>query len=170
VHSLDPSENAITILQDKYTDTSRFKVGYSHDIPFPDDLFDLVVMSEVMEHLDVATLEQTTKELARIIKKDGVLIGTVPAREDLGSQMVMCPHCNAIFHRWGHLQTFNCDSIASALNSNFVVLRAEERLFITWALLNWKGKLAAFAKLVLHKLGLHGQGENIFFVCKKRCF
>lgn len=32
---------------------------------------------------------------------------TVPYKENLEESIVVCPKCNAKFHRWGHMQVFD---------------------------------------------------------------
>jgi len=45
-------------------------------LPFPDHSFDVVVMSEVLEHLPYP--EITLGEIARILRPDGKFVGSVP--------------------------------------------------------------------------------------------
>jgi ubiquinone/menaquinone biosynthesis C-methylase UbiE len=45
-------------------------------LPFEDGLFDVVVFAEVMEH--VRFPEQALREIARVLKKNGRLVGSVP--------------------------------------------------------------------------------------------
>jgi 2-polyprenyl-3-methyl-5-hydroxy-6-metoxy-1,4-benzoquinol methylase len=51
VWSLDPSGDAIKRLQETHAVGDRAKVGYSQSISFEQDMFDVVVMTEVLEHL-----------------------------------------------------------------------------------------------------------------------
>src|SRR3712207_7275576 len=50
---------------------------------------------------------QTLDEVRRVLKSGGRFIGTVPYREDLPANEVMCPHCSSTFRRWGHEQSFD---------------------------------------------------------------
>lgn len=45
-------------------------------IPYPDSYFDLIIMSEVMEH--VFNIENLINEAIRVLKKDGILYITTP--------------------------------------------------------------------------------------------
>ena len=48
----------------------------SEDIPFEDGQFDMVVFSEVMEHLRFP--QKALGEIARVLRKNGRLVGSVP--------------------------------------------------------------------------------------------
>ena len=99
VWSLDPSERAIARLRQELALGEKAQVGFSQNIPFPDEHFDAVIMSEVLEHLDDLVLEATLSEIHRVLRRDGMFLGTVPARENLADSHVVCPHCAHQFHR-----------------------------------------------------------------------
>lgn len=74
VYVLDPSEKAIEKIKITLNLSERAKVGYSQDIPFSDNVFDCVVMSEVLEHLTDEVLNQTLSEVFRVLKPGGRFI------------------------------------------------------------------------------------------------
>jgi ubiquinone/menaquinone biosynthesis C-methylase UbiE len=90
VWCLDPSEQAIDRLRTELQLGERAKVGFSQAMPFPDEHFDVVVMSEVLEHLDPDVFQTTLSEVRRVLRKGGRFIGTVPARERLEDSLVVC--------------------------------------------------------------------------------
>lgn len=47
-----------------------------HTLPFKDEVFDSIISSEVFEH--VSNIEEIVVELRRVLKKDGVMLLTVP--------------------------------------------------------------------------------------------
>ena len=53
-----------------------FGAGSIHSLPFNDNLFDAVICSEVLEHLD--SLESAVSEIVRVLKPGGVLAVSVP--------------------------------------------------------------------------------------------
>ena len=53
-----------------------FGAGNIHSLPFEDNLFDAVICSEVLEHLD--SLESAVSEIVRVLKPGGVLAVSVP--------------------------------------------------------------------------------------------
>ena len=168
VHSLDPSARTVQQLKDDLGECARAKVGYCQQIPWPDCYFDGVVMSEVLEHLADHVLGQTLREVHRVLKAGGLFCGTVPARERLHEQLVVCPCCRSRFHRWGHLQSFDCARIRTLLEQDYDVAKLLERHFITWGTRDWKGKIGGAMRIMLRVLGAHGSGETIYFCGRKR--
>ncbi len=169
VYSLDPSERSIELLRQRFGMGEKARVGYGQDVPFDDQTFDAVVISETIEHLSEDVTEQTLGEISRVLVPGGRVIGTVPAREDLNEQLVVCPDCGSRFHRWGHVQSFDTQRVKALLSRTFKVEEVFERFFFTWSTLNWKGKTLAVTRLLLHRLGVHGSNENIVFVAAKPC-
>ncbi len=167
IYALDPSERSIESLRVALGLGDRARVGYSTEIPFPDGFFDAVVVSEVLEHLDDDVLARTIDEIERVLAPGGLLLGTVPARERLADQTVVCPDCGARFHRWGHMQSFDVTRVRRLL-ARFDVERVEERLFVTWSILNWRGRVAAATQLALHRLGARGSNRNVVFRVRRR--
>lgn len=56
-------------------------MALAEDLPFSDGFFDMVVTTDVLEH--VLDLNRATHEMLRVIKPGGVLIARVPYRESL---------------------------------------------------------------------------------------
>jgi SAM-dependent methyltransferase len=159
VSSLDPDEEAIVKVREKYGLGDRAKVGFSQSIPFADKQFDVVVMSEVLEHLGDDILRASLTEVGRVLKTDGKFVGTVPANENLLENRVICPHCGESFHRWGHLQTFSLASLADRLISReFTVRRMETRAFPDWSR---RGPYSLLKNCVRHVLGRAGSAIAI---------
>lgn len=169
VYSLDPDEKTIHKLRQQFNMGERARIGICQEIPFPDKFFDNVVISEVIEHLADDAIKRTLKEISRILVKDGCLIGTVPSREDLKTQTVVCPHCGERFHRWGHLQSFNLEQIEKLLTPHFKMVELSERPFIDLSMMNWKGKIHGIIRILMYCIGIHSTNERIIFIAKKQC-
>jgi len=128
VSCLDPNIETIHRTSQRLDLGERAKAGFSHDIPFPDRQFDVVIMTEVLEHLNEDVLRKTLSEVRRMLKPGGRLIGTVPANEILPENEVVCPHCGNVFHRWGHVQSFSPKTLRAILSANGMkVQRLETR-------------------------------------------
>jgi ubiquinone/menaquinone biosynthesis C-methylase UbiE len=166
VYSLDPSETSIRRIQQRFHLGDKAVVGYGQSMPFRDGQFDFVVISEVLEHLTDEVVVATLGEIHRVLKPGGRILGTVPSREQLESQEVVCPCCESRFHRWGHLQQFTPERLRDLLSS-FVVERMGERMFESTPHLNWKGRTAAFLRRVLSQIGVRNAGDRIWFAARK---
>jgi len=167
VYSLDPSERAVRDLRERLNLGARAQVGYSQQMPFDQATFDVVVASEVLEHLDNETLARSLGEIQRVLVPGGLFLGTVPARENLSEQTIVCPCCASRFHRWGHHQSFTCDRMQHMLGERFHVESVSQRYFAPWKILNWKGRLLCAAKGLASRLGIHGRDENIVFRARR---
>lgn len=163
VSALDPSEKTITWLGQELQLGERARVGVSESIPFPDDEFDVVIMTEVLEHLNDEALRLTIQEIRRVLKPGGRFLGTVPADENLTTNEVVCPHCGIKFHRWGHLQSFSAARLSSLLAGELSSVTVSRHFFCDFRKLNWKGRLYWIGKQLLLKAGVRGDGENLFF-------
>lgn len=169
IWALDPGERAIERLRKTLCLGEKAQVGYSQKMPFPDEYFDCVVMSEVLEHLDDDVFAATLDEVYRVLKSNGLFIGTVPARERLNDQQVICPQCGCNFHRWGHTRRFDTDNLARFLSTRFVVKNSMEKFFIEWGAVGWWRKLQGLVKIFLswRGIGTYGVCRNIFFEAYK---
>lgn len=78
-------------------------------LPFASRSFDLVVCSEVLEHLPAPVLAGAARELARVARRE--LVISVPDREDLTRELIRCPECEHRFQAWGHLHSFDLPAI-----------------------------------------------------------
>lgn len=74
------------------------------NIPRPDQSFDLVFSSEMIEHLPDDLFTRTLKEFERLSSK--YILITVPNREPLHKLQVRCKNCGMNYHKNGHLQRF----------------------------------------------------------------
>lgn len=165
IWSLDPSARAIEGLRKELSLGEKAQVGFCQATPFPENHFDIVVMSEVLEHLDDEIFAATLAEILRILRPGGAFIGTVPAREKLESSIVVCPHCGIKFHRWGHKKSFSVDTLTIALKQHFLVDSIHEHFFIDWESVGPWRKFQGIIKKILswRGVGTYGIGRNIFF-------
>jgi SAM-dependent methyltransferase len=73
-------------------------------IPVEDLSFDLVLSSELLEHLEPQLYAETVAEMKRIAKK--YILVSVPNDESLSKGIIECPECKTRFHRCYHMHTF----------------------------------------------------------------
>jgi SAM-dependent methyltransferase len=166
-YCLDPSEKSIQRVKDLFGLADRAKVGYSQSIPYADNNFDTVIMTEVLEHLSDDVIKQTLEEVHRVLRSGGRFIGTVPADENLLKQRVVCPDCGKLFHQWGHVQSFSSKQLFQLLDGEFNNVKITRKFLGTWGTLNWKGKISWIIKSIFVTIGMKGDAESFFFTAQK---
>ncbi len=85
------------------------RAGDISDLPFSDGYFDTIFCVEVIEHLSAEATGRTLGEFRRLLAPGGHVIITTPFAEDLKQNIVKCPCCGTVFHRWGHQQSFDIE-------------------------------------------------------------
>lgn len=81
------------------------------------DGFDWVFSIETFEHLRDEWIPDYFRELRRRLKPGGRLLITTPFNENLDDQLVICPRCEAKFHRWGHLRSVSPNDLAGLVRA-----------------------------------------------------
>lgn len=72
-YGVDISKAALT---DSRKEDNIIKYGWAEKIPFKDDFFDVVICSEILEH--VIDVDTVLNEIKRVLTKKGVLVISVP--------------------------------------------------------------------------------------------
>jgi SAM-dependent methyltransferase len=168
VHALDPSEKAISLLRERLALGDKAKTAHGNHIPFTGDYFEGVVMTEVLEHLSEDVLQGTLDEVYRVLRPGGLFVGTVPNKEDLNSNHVFCPSCEAVFHLWGHCQRFDRERMNVLLNKKgFHVIKIQCRTFPDWRRPNPRLLLKSVVRYILGRLGEPLVSPNLYFKARK---
>ncbi|MBD2538438.1 class I SAM-dependent methyltransferase [Coleofasciculus sp. FACHB-SPT36] len=163
--ALDPCETAVERLKEYGI---QGQVGYIEAIPYTDRLFDVVFASEVLEHLDDKQLELGLQEIKRVLKTNGYFIGTVPFNENLLDNEVVCPECGKVFHRWGHLQSFDKLKMRVTLkNAGFEIISLETYAFPDFTRKSITDKSKSLIRWVLGRLASPISYPNLFFIVQK---
>jgi SAM-dependent methyltransferase len=95
-----------------HLDTTAIEASATQ-LPVPDNSFDLVMSSEMLEHMPTADYRQAIAEMLRVSRR--YLLISVPYREYLKFRTVRCPSCGWTGHVWGHRQTFTAESLLKDL-------------------------------------------------------
>lgn len=91
---------------------------------------DLLILTEVIEHLDDLSLSTVLAEIHRVLAPSGRLVLTTPNDEVLERAEVICPECGCTFHRWQHCRTWKGETLAACLrNSGFSQVKIRT---VTW--------------------------------------
>ena len=126
VTALDPVAGAAARLVAEGIDARE---GIMEAMPFPDASFDVVLATEVLEHLGDAQGDMALAETARVLRHRGWFVGTVPANEDLAAHTRTCPNCGYTAHHWGHQRSFTADSLRTELGQHFTKTEISVRAF-----------------------------------------
>jgi SAM-dependent methyltransferase len=164
VHALDPDARTVARLVEKKIHARQ---GFIEKLPYADAYFDFVVATEVLEHLTEEQRHSGVREVARVLKKGGWFVGTVPDNEDLRRNQVMCPKCGEIFHRWGHQASFTLASTQAELAAVFGKIKIERTVFISLAGRSLFGMLQGLGRRALAKWGATIASPSIYFFARK---
>ena len=98
------------LVEDKVK-VSRLVAGDAYAIPFRNASLDVIIFSEVLEHLGKPT--DAIVETVRVLKPTGILVISVPFREKIIQHL--CIHCNRLTPANAHLHSFDEQAIQSLL-------------------------------------------------------
>jgi len=85
----------------KVEDTYKLAFADIQSLPFHDKTFDIVVCTEVLEHLSEQVLLQGIAELQRVSRK--YILASVPYQQRVWNEMFKCAHCGFVCHSMEHL-------------------------------------------------------------------
>ena len=108
----------------RWTDQYRCQADIA-SIPFADNSFDLVVSTEVIEHLPYNIYILGLSEIVRVARR--YILISVPYYEDLELKRAECPKCGCKFHSTYHMRNYKSEDIQYLFNKWKCVklLRAE---------------------------------------------
>jgi len=89
----------------------RLVAGDAYAIPFRNASLDVIIFSEVLEHLGKPA--DAIAEAVRVLKPAGVIVISVPYREKIIQHL--CIHCNRLTPANAHLHSFDEQAIRSLL-------------------------------------------------------
>lgn len=165
VSSLDPSQAAVDAMARTGVDA---RCGWAQAMPFDAASFDVVVASEVLEHLEPEIRTAALREIVRVLRPGGWFVGSVPHDEQLADQEVICPDCGKVFHRWGHVQSFDLERMRSVLVPHFEAVDCRRRSFVDWSRARTPlAALKAVAQSVLGRLGEPIASPSILFAARR---
>lgn len=165
VASLDPGQQAVAMLAQEGVDA---RCGYAQQMPFDDASFDVVVASEVLEHIQPAVRVRVLAEIGRVLAPGGSFVGSVPYREVLADQEVICPDCGKVFHRWGHVSSFDLENMRAELSTSFESVSCRRLSFVDWTAARTPMRLLkTVAQSVMGRLGEPIASPSILFVACK---
>ena len=103
VWALDLSRKGVEEARDRYPAAGLFHLGDIYRLGFAVASFDIVLLSEVLEHLE--DLDGALSEVSRVLRPGGQLLVSVPYRETIVRHL--CVHCNRFTPANAHLHSFD---------------------------------------------------------------
>lgn len=119
VHGVDLSEECLEHARERFGQSPRihFKIGSLDRLPFRDGSLDLLTCTEVLEHTFPETFERSFAEVARVLKKGGFFLASIPFEES--AQFVCCPECASVFTPYQHvIFEITRDEVSDLLRKN----------------------------------------------------
>lgn len=105
VIGIDRSQEALN-----YLSKNILPINSSADhLPLPDKSVDLVLSSEMLEHLPDNIINKVVSEIKRVSKK--YILITVPNKEKLRKRYTKCSSCGSEFHIYLHLRSFSIKTL-----------------------------------------------------------
>ena len=109
---IDIDSEAVNFAVENYSnDKVQFKKGICENIPVVTSTIDTIISLETLEHLDEPKL--AIEEFSRILKSDGLLIGSVPSKQ-------FEEECTVVYGpNFYHKQKFTVDNLEKLLKEKF---------------------------------------------------
>lgn len=145
IYATDFSQKNIDFVTSRFKGISKLgSIELLRELPskLPSDFFDLILITEVVEHLNDEELDSTLNEAHRLLKKGGYIFITTPNNEIYEAGELLCPDCGCIYHKWQHVRTWSKQSLENKMTQfNFKTFLSKE---LNW--MNFKSKILAFIK------------------------
>ena len=100
---IDLSEDALQSARHRFSHSSHisFRVGSIANLPVDDEAVDLVICTEVLEHLFPDEFSKSFREIHRVLRPGGYYLASFPVEEKL--HLVACPECSTVFTPFQHM-------------------------------------------------------------------
>jgi SAM-dependent methyltransferase len=92
-------------------------------LPFGECAFDAVVSMEMLEHIPEDVYPRVLHEIKRVARQ--YILVTVPYRENLRHNQVVCPACSQSFHVYSHLRKYDRADLVSLFSPHLSLARLE---------------------------------------------
>lgn len=166
VTAIEDSVKSAYAIDEKLKRFSKYKGAYITDeISTIQNKFDSIFCFEVIEHLNDVQLKNLLNNITDLLKDNGYIIITTPNDEILSNNVVYCPCCNKAFHRWGHVRSWNKESIDKMANDNNFIVKycygTDLRKYTDEYYANGGEKN-------IELLSKHENGQNLIVILKKK--
>ena len=114
VVACDIAPAGVAAARARYPQSGSFVVGDAYAVGLTSNVADVIVLSEVLEHLD--DIPTALGELKRLLRPGGRVMVTVPNRETIVRHL--CIHCNRLTPANAHLHSFASTALAATLEEH----------------------------------------------------
>jgi 2-polyprenyl-3-methyl-5-hydroxy-6-metoxy-1,4-benzoquinol methylase len=167
VTGLDFSPESLSAVRAEYGKAERFRGAFlPGDILQTGATFERILCVEVFEHLDDAMLSETLSLIMNLLDEKGLLLITVPNREDLSASILRCPQCGVTYHRYQHVRSWDAVSMTHAVSA--VGLEVVDCHTTDFAGVRGLGSLRSVARAILQLVGGKRERANLVCIAQKR--
>jgi 2-polyprenyl-3-methyl-5-hydroxy-6-metoxy-1,4-benzoquinol methylase len=154
LYGIDISDKSVNSISKKYFNWNFF-IGEISNLHFKDNYFEYVVALEVLEHISPSKLFLSLSEIKRVLKKNGIIIISVPLNEGLEIMLENGQNPNA------HTRIYDPSLIKAELMIGGFELIKTKYLF---AFHNFFKLKSFFVKLFYKKI----KPNNIILIARKK--
>jgi 2-polyprenyl-3-methyl-5-hydroxy-6-metoxy-1,4-benzoquinol methylase len=159
-HGIDISTSFINTLRSKYGSVATMKFDVMNISDVAPASYDLLLALEVLEHIEPKNIFALISSFRNILKPNGVIIVSVPFKEDLSACSSYCSVCSHIENPNGHVRSYSLELVRQELEyCGFEIIDVD---FVKYGV-TLKSKLRYFWKIVRGK----DQKMNIIVSARK---
>lgn len=135
-------------------------------IDIDESRFDIVTCFDILEHTPPDGLAPSIESIKRALKNGGLLIGTLPLREDLDENKAVCPKCSHEFHRFGHFHSFeSVEKIQKSLTEQLKIIKVGEVPY-TWFKSSLLNRILSFVLKFVKRIADRKFDTTVYFVAR----
>lgn len=166
---IDIAKYAVDYLGKRFAERQmdiRLLHGDISGIELDQNQFDIVTCFDVLEHIPGDNLGKGLNRIRKSLANGGLLIGTLPFKENLDESRVFCPECGHRFHRYGHFHSFqSMEDIATLLQPDFEIIHSGKLPYF-WFKSPVMNKIGTRIFTLLKKI-THGESRTaVYFVAR----
>ena len=145
LYATDFSATYVDAVNQRFAGNPRFRgaeLATALPTPYADGHFEIVLATEVIEHLAEAELDGMLAECRRLLMPGGRVFFTTPNEENCDAAKQMCPDCGCIYHKWQHVRVWSAATLQARMEAaGFLTQRIAP---VAWQ--SWQGKLLALVR------------------------
>lgn len=122
-YGVDLSQKTIERLAERHR--GQFAVAAIEALPWKGVAFDAILMLEVLEHVEAPRTFGVLSAIKARLSESGVLVLSVPLREDLRRSYFICAHCGQHLHQIGHVRSYSPELVRAELQASGYAVERE---------------------------------------------